>query len=214
MAAQAPAFMGASEVLIERLNRGVRKRNARWTFVRDQSFGDALTLRRFQLGNGLTVLTLLDRSAATVSYHTWFRVGSRHERPGKTGLAHLFEHLMFGETRNHPHGDFDRLMERAGAEANAATWTDWTCYYENAPRDALPLLIELEADRMSNLVPRPPQVTSEKEVVANERKLRVDDDVEGRALELLYESAFRDHPYRRIGETKAVLGAPQRDIIV
>ena len=188
--------MGASKVLIERLNRGVRKRNARWLFVRDQAFGDALTLRRFRLGNGLTVLTLVDRSAPTVSYHTWFRVGSRHERQGKTGLAHLFEHLMFNETRNHPVGDFDRLMERAGAEANAATWTDWTYYYENAPRGALPLLIELEADRMSNLVLRVPQVASEKEVVANERKLRVDDDVEGKALEVLYDNAFRRHPYR------------------
>jgi len=213
MATQAPAFMGASEVLIERLNRGVRKRNARWSFVRDQAFGDALTLRRFRLGNGLTVLTLVDRSAPTVSYHTWFRVGSRHERPGKTGLAHLFEHLMFGETRNHPHGDFDRLMERAGAEANAATWTDWTCYYENAPRDALPLLIDLESDRMSNLVLRVPQVTSEKEVVANERKLRVDDDVEGKALELLYDSAFRRHPYRwpTIGWMKDIRGFTVRD---
>jgi zinc protease len=213
MAAQAPPFMGAPEVLIERLNRGVRKRNARWTFVRDHAFGDALTLRRFRLGNGLTVLTLVDRSAPTVSYHTWFRVGSRHERPGKTGLAHLFEHLMFSETRNHPHGDFDRLMERAGAEANAATWTDWTCYYENAPRDALPLLIELEADRMSNLVLRVPQVTSEKEVVANERKLRVDDDVEGRALEVLYDNAFRRHPYRwpTIGWMKDIRGFTVRD---
>jgi zinc protease len=196
MAAQAPPFMGAPEVLIERLNRGVRKRNARWTFVRDHAFGDALTLRRFRLGNGLTVLTLVDRSAPTVSYHTWFRVGSRHERPGKTGLAHLFEHLMFNETRNHPPGEFDRLMEGAGAEANAATWTDWTYYYENAPRDALPLLIELEGDRMANLVLRVPQVSSEKEVVVNERKLRVDDDVEGKALELLYDNAFRRHPYR------------------
>lgn len=213
MATQAAAFMGASEVLIERLNRGVRKRNARWSFVRDQAFGDALTLRRFRLGNGLTVLTLVDRSAPTVSYHTWFRVGSRHERPGKTGLAHLFEHLMFGETRNHPHGDFDRLMERAGAEANAATWTDWTCYYENAPRDALPLLIDLESDRMSNLVLRVPQVTSEKEVVANERKLRVDDDVEGKALELLYDSAFRRHPYRwpTIGWMKDIRDFTVRD---
>jgi zinc protease len=210
---QAPSFMGAPEVLIERLNRGVRKRNARWTFVRDHAFGDALTLRRFRLGNGLTVLTLLDRSAPTVSYHTWFRVGSRHESPGKTGLAHLFEHLMFSETRSHPHGDFDRLMERAGAEANAATWTDWTCYYENAPRDALPLLIELEADRMSNLVLRTPQVASEKEVVANERKLRVEDDIEGKALELLYDSAFRRHPYRRptIGSMEDIRGFTVRD---
>jgi zinc protease len=213
MAAQAPPIMGAPEVLIERLNRGVRKRNAKWTFVRDQSFGDALTLRRFRLGNGLTVLTLIDRAAPTVSYHTWFRVGSRHERPGKTGLAHLFEHLMFSATRNHPNGEFDRLMERAGAEANAATWTDWTCYYENAPRDALPLLIELEADRMSNLVLRAPQVSSEKEVVANERKLRVDDDVEGKALELLYDNAFRRHPYRwpTIGWMKDIHGFTVRD---
>jgi zinc protease len=188
--------MVASDVLVERLNRGVRKKNARWTFVRGQPFGDALTLKRYRLGNGLTLLTLIDRSAPTVSYHTWFRVGSRHERPGKTGLAHLFEHLMFGATRERSLGDFDRLMERAGAEANAATWTDWTYYYENAPRDALPLLIELEADRMSNLVLRAPQVSSEKEVVANERKLRVDDDVEGRALELLYAKAFRQHSYR------------------
>jgi zinc protease len=213
MAAHAPPFMGAPEVLIERLNRGVRKRNARWTFVRDQAFGDALTLRRFRLGNGLTVLTLVDRSAPTVSYHTWFRVGSRHEQPGKTGLAHLFEHLMFNETRSHPSGDFDRLMERAGAEANAATWTDWTYYYENAPRDALPLLIELEADRMSSLVLRVPQVTSEKEVVANERKLRVDDDIEGKALEILYDSAFRRHPYRwpTIGSMEDIRGFTVRD---
>ena len=213
MAAQAPRLMGAPEVLIERLNRGVRKRNARLTFVRDQAFGEALTLRRFQLGNGLTVLTLVDRSAPTVSYQTWFRVGSRHERPSKTGLAHLFEHLMFSETKNHPNGDFDRLMESAGAEANAATWTDWTCYYENAPRDALPLLIELEADRMSNLVLRTPQVPSEKEVVANERKQRVDDDVEGKALELLYENAFRRHPYRwpTIGWMKDIRGFTVRD---
>ncbi|MFW2390660.1 MAG: M16 family metallopeptidase [Polyangiales bacterium] len=189
--------MAAPEVLIERLNRGVRKRNARWTFLRDQPFGDALRLRRYRLGNGLTVLTLVDRSAPTVSYHTWFRVGSRHERSGKTGIAHLFEHLMFGETRNHGSGDFDRLMEGAGAEANAATWTDWTYYYENAPKDALPLLIDLESDRMANLVLRVPQVNSEKEVVANERKQRVDDDIEGKAAELLYDKAFRRHSYGR-----------------
>ncbi len=188
--------MVAPDVLVERLNRGVRKRSSRWAFVGEQAFGEALHLRRFRLGNGLTVLTLVDRAAPTVSYHTWLRVGSRNESRGKTGLAHLFEHLMFNETRSHPYGEFDRLMESSGAEANAATWTDWTYYYENAPRNALPLLVELEADRMANLVLRAPQVRSEKEVVANERKLRVDDDVEGQAVELLYATAFRRHPYR------------------
>lgn len=205
--------MVTPEVLVERLNRGVSKRNARWRFLREQPFGEALTLRRFRLGNGLTVLTLLDRTAPTISYHTWFRVGSRHERPGKTGLAHLFEHLMFNETRQRAHGEFDRLMERAGAEANAATWTDWTYYYENAPRGALRLLVELEADRMANLVLRAPQVASEKEVVANERKLRVDDDVEGKAIELLYATAFRRHPYRwpTIGWMTDIRGLTVRD---
>lgn len=188
--------MTSPDALATRLNRGVTKRGARLSFVNAQPFGDALELRRFRLGNGLTVLTLEDRSAPTVSYHTWFRVGSRNERPGKTGLAHLFEHLMFNETKNHAHGEFDRLMERAGAEANAATWTDWTYYYENAPKGALPLLVDLESDRMSNLVLREPQVRSEKEVVANERKLRVEDDIEGRALEQLYATAFKEHPYR------------------
>ena len=200
--------MASPQSLTERLNRGVTKRNARWSFVNAQPFGAALELRRFRLGNGLTVATLVDQAAPTVSYHTWFRVGSRHERPGKTGLAHLFEHLMFNETKSRGRGEFDRLMERAGAEVNAATWTDWTYYYENAPKNTLPLLIELEADRMSNLVLREPQVRSEKEVVANERKLRVEDDIEGRALEQLYATAFRRHPYRwpTIGWMKDIRG--------
>ncbi|MEM7435405.1 MAG: pitrilysin family protein [Myxococcota bacterium] len=188
--------MTSPDALTTRLNRGVSRRNARWSFVSAEQFGDALELHRFRLGNGLRVLTLEDRSAPTVSYHTWFRVGSRDERPGKTGLAHLFEHLMFNETKNHQYGEFDHLMENAGVEVNAATWTDWTYYYENAPKNALPLLVELESDRMANLVLREPQVRSEKEVVANERKLRVDDDIEGRALEQLYATAFKRHPYR------------------
>jgi zinc protease len=211
--AQALRLMVAPELWVERMNRGVSKRSAKLSLVGEQQFGDALMLRRFKLGNGLTVLTLIDRSAPTVSYHTWFRVGSRHESPGKTGLAHLFEHLMFSETRGRPHGEFDRLMERAGAEANAATWTDWTYYYENAPRDALALLVELEADRMTNLVLRTPQVSSEKEVVANERKLRVDNDVDGKALEMLYATAFRRHPYRwpTIGWMQDIRGFTVRD---
>ena len=205
--------MSSPTKLIDGLNRGVTRRHARWSFVSAEPFGDALELRRFRLGNGLTVLSLVDRSAPTVSYHTWFRVGSRHESPGKTGLAHLFEHLMFNETTKYGRGEFDLLMERAGAEVNAATWTDWTYYYENAPKRALPLLVELEADRMANLVLREPQVRSEKEVVSNERKLRVEDDIEGRALEHLYATAFRRHPYRwpTIGWMEDIRGFTVKD---
>jgi zinc protease len=102
---------------------------------------------------------------------------------------------MFNETKNLPKGEFDRTLEAAGGEVNAATWIDWTFYYENVPSSELALVVRLEAERMSNLVLREPQVVSEKEVVANERRYRVDDDVEGSVNELLYQHAFTVHPY-------------------
>jgi zinc protease len=158
-------------------------------------FGDELVIHRYRFHNGLTLLLMRDDTAPVVSFQTWFHVGSRHEKKGKTGLAHLFEHLMFNETKHLPAGQFDRLLEAAGGETNAATWVDWTYYYENVPSGQLPLVIQLEADRMQNLVLREPQVSSEKEVVANERRFRVDDDVEGSMNELLYATAFTTHPY-------------------
>jgi zinc protease len=155
---------------------------------------DASVLR-YTLGNGLTILLLKDRSAPVCAYFTWFSVGSRHEKEGKTGLAHLFEHLMFNETETFKAGEFDRKLEESGAESNAATWVDWTYYHEAVPKDRLALAVQLESERMARLVLREPQVKSEKEVVANERRYRVDDDVEGSANELLYKTAFQKHSY-------------------
>ncbi len=165
--------------------------------------------------NGLIVVAVVDRSAPIVSYQSWFRVGSRHETRGKTGLAHLFEHLMFNETKTRGYGEFDRAVESVGAESNAATWTDWTYYYENTPRRELPLMIALEADRMQNLVLRKKQVESEKEVVANERRMRVDDDVEGLAYEALYSHAFVKHPYHwpTIGWMRDIQGFTTKDCL-
>jgi zinc protease len=168
---------------------------ARLTYEGPHPFGGEDVVQRWRLGNGLTVLVLVDASAPIASYQTWFKVGSRHERPGKTGLAHLFEHLMFNETENLAAGMFDHKLEESGAETNAATWVDWTYYYELVPADRVKLAVKLEAERMARLVLREPQVTSEKEVVANERRYRVDDDVEGAASELLYKAAFVKHPY-------------------
>jgi len=166
------------------------------THERSVPFGPALTVESFRLGNGLRVLVCEDHSAPVVAYHTWYRVGSRHERVGKTGLAHLFEHLMFNETETMPAGELDRKLEEAGAESNAATWLDWTQYNIAVPKDRLPLVPKLESERMRRLVLRDPQVTSEKEVVANERRYRVDDDVEGAVSELLWATAFKEHAYR------------------
>jgi zinc protease len=160
------------------------------------SFGAALQIQRFRMANGLTLLICEDHSAPVVAYHTWYRVGSRHEQEGKTGLAHLFEHLMFNEIEGRKAGEFDRKLEEAGAESNASTWLDWTQYNIAIPKDQLGLVIGLEAERMSKLVLRDPQVTTEKGVVANERRYRVDDDVEGAVSELLWATAFTRHSYR------------------
>src|SRR5450432_4699340 len=160
------------------------------------AFGPALNVERFRFGNGLELLFCEDHSAPVIAYHTWFRVGSRHEREGKTGLAHLFEHLMFNEVEGRKAGEFDRKLEEAGAESNASTWLDFTQYNVSIPKDQLPLVVKLESERMSRLVLRDPQLTSEKEVVANERRYRVDDDVEGAVSELLWATAFETHAYR------------------
>ena len=160
------------------------------------AFGPNLRVERYRLENGLEVLYCADRSAPIIAYHTWFRVGSRHEREGKTGLAHLFEHLMFNELEGRKSGEFDRLLEEAGADSNASTWLDWTQYNISIPKDRLSLVVGLEAERMQKLVLREPQVVSEKEVVANERRYRVDDDIEGSVSELLWATAFTRHAYK------------------
>jgi zinc protease len=183
------------EPITARLNRGVRSKKALLSAVGEAAFGQGLTIRSYRLGNGLEVHLLRDDTAPVVSYQTWFRVGSRHEKKNKTGLAHLFEHLMFKETSTYGAGEFDRLLESAGAETNAATWTDWTYYYDNVPSRELELAVKLESDRMQNLVLRVPAVASEKEVVMSERRDRVDNDVEGKANEVLYAQAFTKHPY-------------------
>jgi zinc protease len=182
-----------AEILTD-LNRG-RAPLAQVRHDETVTFGASMKIERFALGNGLKVLVLEDHDAPVVCLQTWFAVGSRHECVGKTGIAHLFEHLMFGECEGMAHGSFDRMLEEAGAETNAATFLDWTYYHTNLPKDALELALRLEANRVARLVLREPQVASEKEVVANERRQRVDDDVDGAVSEMLYKEAFRVHGY-------------------
>ena len=167
-----------------------------WTFEVSHPFAPGLEVRRHRLHNGLTLLVLADGAAPIVSYQTWYAVGSRHERPGATGMAHLFEHLMFNQTRSRPPGVFDRLIEETGGDTNAATWVDWTYYRDSVPARDLAMVVELEADRMANLLLETPQLESEREVVANERMQRVDDDIDGFADEELARLAFTVHPYR------------------
>ena len=167
-----------------------------WQLEAEAQVGRGVIARRFRLGNGLGLIAALDRRAPIVALQTWYRVGSRHERPGATGMAHLFEHLMFGQTQTLPPGEFDRLVERTGGESNAATWVDWTYYKLSLPARDLPLGVRLESERMQRLVLEPAPVEAERDVVTNERRERVEDDVDGWLDEQLMAQAFTVHPYR------------------
>lgn len=206
-----PSFSAAQRRRLEALSAEAQGR-AHLTAVDFESFGGE-TLVRGCFSNGLTVLVLEDHAAPVVAVHSWFKVGSRCEQPGKTGICHLFEHLMFGETKALRPGAFDRKLEDAGAETNAATWCDWTFYHETVPADRVRLALTLEAERMANLVLREPQVASEKEVVANERRMRVEDDLDGWASERLWELAFTKHGYRipTIGSMADILAFTPED---
>lgn len=167
-----------------------------WTLDAEHDFGKRLRIRRYVLDNGLCAILLPDDAAPILSYQTWFRVGSRHERPGQTGMAHFFEHLMFNETETMAPGVLDRLIEETGGDNNAATWTDWTHYRTSVPARDLELAVRIESERMERLVLEDAQIESEREVVLNERLERVEDDVDGFLDEKLNALAFTVHPYR------------------
>jgi zinc protease len=166
-----------------------------------------------RLDNGLTLLLLEDHTAPVAAYQTWIRAGSAFENPNKTGLAHLFEHLMFNETEKLAPGVFDRKVEELGAQSNAGTWLDWTYYHELLPSESLPELIELESERLAHLKVQAAQVETEREVVANERRYRVDDSVSGMMSELLHKTAYTEHSYRwpTIGWMEHILGFTVED---
>lgn len=147
------------------------------------------------LMNGLRVIMIEDRASPIVSYQSWYRVGSVDEEPGKTGLAHLFEHLMFKGTEKYPAKQFFMQLEAKGAEVNAYTTRDYTVYYENLLPELLPKAIEMEADRMLNLKLDEETLQTERLVVLEERRLRTDNSPDGRVTEAMWAQAFRVHPY-------------------
>ncbi len=147
------------------------------------------------LDNGLTVLTLEDSSTPTASFQVWVKAGSRDETRF-TGIAHLFEHMMFKGTRNLGPEDYTRYVEARGGRLNAFTSRDVTVYFEDVPGEALPLVIDLEAERFANLVVDEPLLESEREVVLEERRMRTEDNPQGRAFEALLALSFTAHPYR------------------
>lgn len=151
---------------------------------------------RFSLPNGLRIVIVEDHSSPTFAYQTWYRVGSKNEEKKKTGLAHLFEHMMFKGTRTYPEGQLDRLLEAAGAEGeNAFTNHDQTVYVQELPSSQLELIVKLESDRMQNLVVDDHSFKTEVEVVQNERRFRNENNPDGLIHQTLYELVYEKHPY-------------------
>ena len=151
---------------------------------------------KYKLPNGLTVLLQEDHSAPIISYQTWFRVGSKNEEPGFTGIAHLFEHMMFKGAKRYSGEQFDEMLQSNGATNNAFTTQDYTGYYEDLPSAKLELVMDIESDRMESLKVTAENLKSEREVVKEERRFRVDNNPMGILREAIFGTAFRVHPYR------------------
>ena len=157
-----------------------------------------LKVERYTLPNGLTVLLHEDHKTPVAAVDLYYKVGSKDEKPGKTGFAHLFEHMMFLGSQHHDE-DYSLPLERLGAETNATTDEDRTEYYERVPSNALERALWLEADRMGFLLPAMTRekLDSERDVVKNERRERVDNVPYGRADETMREALYpAGHPYR------------------
>jgi zinc protease len=156
------------------------------------------------LPNGLTLVLSEDHSTPIVHLQLWYHVGSKNESPGRTGFAHLFEHLMFKGSRNVESEGHTSQVSSVGGQANAYTEDDVTVFWETVPAQYLPLVLWLEADRMASLRITKETFTNEREVVKEERRMRVDNQPYGRLNEIIYDQAFTTHPYKHatIGSMK------------
>jgi len=166
------------------------------------------------LPNGLTVVLSEDHSTPIVHVQLWYHVGSKDERPGRTGFAHLFEHLMFKGSKNVQPEAHTSYIASVGGQANAYTTEDTTVFWETAPSNYLPLMLWLEADRMAALRIDKETFTRERDVVKEERRMRVENPPYGRLPEIIYDQAFSVHPYKHqpIGAMADLEGASIDDV--
>lgn len=173
---------------------------------------------RFALPNGLTVILHEDHTTPTVSVNVWYHVGSGSEKPGRTGFAHLFEHILFEGSKNVPEGAFDEWLEAAGGNNNGSTNPDRTNYYEEIPTSALELALFLESDRMGFLLEAmsPAKVDGQRDVVKNERRQSYENRPYGLAFPTLSENLYEpNHPYHwpTIGYMDDLSAASYEDVV-
>ena len=151
----------------------------------------------FTLGNGLQVVVIPDHRTPVVTQMIWYKVGSADETPGKSGLAHFLEHLMFKGTAKHPAGEFSQTVLRIGGNENAFTSTDYTGFFQRVPREQLGKMMEFEADRMTGLILKDENVLPERDVVLEEYNMRVANSPEARLTEQIMAALYLNHPYGR-----------------
>jgi zinc protease len=151
----------------------------------------------FTLGNGLQVVVIPDHRTPVVTEMIWYKVGSADETPGKSGLAHFLEHLMFKGTARHPVGEFSQTVLRIGGNENAFTSFDYTGYFQRVPREQLAKMMEFEADRMTGLILKDENVLPERDVVLEEYNMRVANNPEARLTEQIMAALYLNHPYGR-----------------
>lgn len=151
----------------------------------------------FTLPNGLQVVVIQDHRTPVVTQMIWYKVGSADETPGKSGLAHFLEHLMFKGTEKHPAGEFSKTVQRIGGNENAFTSVDYTGYFQRVPREQLAKMMEFEADRMTGLILKDENVLPERDVVLEEYNMRVANNPEARLNEQVMAALYLNHPYGR-----------------
>jgi len=173
-----------------------------------------LQYRIATLSNGLTVVLSEDHSTPIVHVQLWYHVGSKNERPGRTGFAHLFEHMMFKGSKNVEPEAHTSFISSVGGQSNAYTTEDATVFWETAPQQYLPLMLWLEADRMATLRVDEDTFKRERQVVKEERRMRVENQPYGRLSEIIYDQAFTVHPYKHpvIGSMQDLEAASVEDV--
>ena len=166
------------------------------TLLGSHVFAQQFHIKTQTLKNGMKVIVEEDHSIPNVALYVFYRIGSRNERPGTTGLSHFFEHMMFNGAKKYGPKQFDRTMEAAGGSNNAYTNRDLTVYQDWFPKSALETIFDLEADRIRDLSFDPKVIESERGVVASERRSSVDASNFGILFEQLYATAYTAHPYQ------------------
>lgn len=176
---------------------------------------EPLDMKQRTLANGLRVVSVQDNSSPTVSIHVWYNVGGKNDPPGRSGFAHMFEHMMFKSTKNMPAEKMDRITEDVGGFNNASTWPDFTNYYEVVPSNYLETLLWAESDRMVNLNVAEADFKSERDVVKEEYRQGVLAPPYGKLYWLLDDITFQKHPYRRgvIGNLDELSAATRDDAV-